>query len=379
MKRKRICAWFITVAMLLTMLPSAFAVSFADTRGHWAEDEINRWSDRGVIQGHDGDFEPNSPITRADMAVIIDRVMDYQTKAENNFADLGTAYYTDPILRVAQAGVIQGDGKNVRPKDKITREEVVSMLARALSVTVGGSSTNFADNSRISSWAMSNVAAFAENGYIAGRSGNRFEPKANITRAEVVKLLDNMISDYITESGTATPKGTGIVIVKASGVTLSKAKLSNTVVLGGKAGQVKATDCEITGKVVKIHNSTLVIGGSTGGSTGGSSGGSSAPAAPGAYPLPKGQETSKSLGVFNYDMTYAVTLTAQDGADIYYEIAEGKDKAPVPTTKSKKFETYQYGQIEITQPTASADGPVTKTYNVKAIAVKNGRTSSVAN
>ena len=25
--------------------------------------------------------------------------------------------------------------------------------------------------------------------------------------------------------------------------------------------------------------------------------------APGAYPLPKGQEKSKSLGVFNYDMT----------------------------------------------------------------------------
>lgn len=325
MKRKRIYAWFITVAMLLTMLPSAFAVSFADTRGHWAEDEINRWSDRGVIQGHDGDFEPNSPITRADMAVIIDRVMDYQTKAENNFADLGTAYYTDPILRVAQAGVMQGDGKNVRPK-------------------------------------------------------------ANITRAEVVKLLDNMISDYITESGTATPKGTGIVIVKASGVTLNKAKLSSTVVLGGKAGEVKATDCEITGKVVKIHNSALVTsgststGGSTGGSSGGSSGGgSSAPAAPSAYPLPKGQETSKSLGVFNYDMTYFVTLTAQDGADIYYEVAEGADKAAVPTTASKKFETYQYRQIEITQPTASAEGPVTKTYNVKAIAVKNGRTSSVAN
>ena len=378
MKRKRICAWFITVAMLLTMLPSAFAVSFADTRGHWAEDAISRWSDRGVIQGHNGDFEPDSPITRADMAVIIDRIMDYQTKAENKFSDLDNAYYKDPILRVAQAGVMQGDGKNVRPKDKITREEAVSMLARALSVTAGGSSTSFADNSRISSWAMANVAAFAKNGYIAGRSGNRFEPKANITRAEVIKLLDNMISDYITESGTVTPKGTGIVIVKASGVTLSKAKLSNTVVLGGKAGQVKATDCEITGKVVKIHNSTLVTGGSTSGSTGGSSGGSSAPAAPGAYPLPKGQETSKSLGVFNYDMTYAVTLTAQDGADIYYEIAEGKDKAPVPTTKSKKFETYQYGQIEITQPTASKEGPVTKIYNIKAISVKNGKTSSVA-
>ena len=379
MKRKRICAWFITLAMLLTMLPSALAASFADTRGHWAEDAISRWSDRGVIQGHNGDFEPDSAITRADMAVIIDRIMDYQTKAENKFSDLDNAYYKDPILRVAQAGVMQGDGKNVRPKDKITREEAVSMLARALSVTAGGSSTSFADNSRISSWAMANVAAFAKNGYIAGRSGNRFEPQANITRAEVVKLLDNMISDYITESGTVTPKGTGIVIVKASGVTLNKAKLSGTVILGGKAGEVKATGCEITGKVVKIHNSTLTTG-STGGSSSGSSGGSSsAPAAPSAYPLPKGQETSKSLGVFNYDMTYFVTLTAQDGADIYYEIAEGADKAAVPTTASKKFDTYQYRQIEITQPTASAKGPVTKTYNVKAVAVKNGRTSSVAN
>lgn len=101
MKRKRICAWFITVAMLMTMLPSAFAVSFADTRGHWAEDSINRWSDRSVIRGHNGDFEPNSPITRADMAVIIDRVMDYQTKAENKFSDLDNAYYKDPPARGA--------------------------------------------------------------------------------------------------------------------------------------------------------------------------------------------------------------------------------------------------------------------------------------
>lgn len=111
MKRKRICAWFITLAMLLTMLPSALAASFADTRGHWAEDAISRWSDRGVIQGHNGDFEPDSAITRADMAVIIDRIMDYQTKAENKFSDLDNAYYKDPILRVAQAGVMQGDGK----------------------------------------------------------------------------------------------------------------------------------------------------------------------------------------------------------------------------------------------------------------------------
>lgn len=65
------------------------------------------------------------------MAVIIDRVMDYQTKAENNFAVWVRRTTRDPILRVAQAGVMQGDCKNVRPKDKITCEGAVSMLAQA--------------------------------------------------------------------------------------------------------------------------------------------------------------------------------------------------------------------------------------------------------
>lgn len=78
-------------------------------------------------------------------------------------------------------------------------------------------------------------------------------------------------------------------------------------------------------------------------------------------------------------MTYYVTLTAQDGADIYYEIAEGENAAPAPTAASPKFETYQYRQVMIEQPAASADGPVSRIYNVKAIAVKDGRTSAVSN
>ena len=78
-------------------------------------------------------------------------------------------------------------------------------------------------------------------------------------------------------------------------------------------------------------------------------------------------------------MTYYVTLTAQEGADIYYEIAEGADAAPNPTSNSKKFETYQYRQVAIEQPEASKDGPVTKTYNVKAVAMKNGQSSTVSN
>lgn len=381
MKLKRVFSWLLACVMMLTMLPAAGAASFGDTRGHWAERVIGKWSDYGVIQGYNGNFNPDNPITRGDMAVVIDKLLDYQTEAENTFTDLGQAYYTGAVLRAAGAGVLQGDGRKVRPADPITREEAVSVLARALSVAPGGSSTGFADGSSIAPWAVANVAAFEQKGFVKGRPGNLFDPKANVTRAEVVQMLDNMIADYITESGTATPKGDGIVIVKASGVTLDKAELSGTLILGGKAGEVLAKDSKITGEVVKIHTSALKVqsSGTSGGSSGGSSGGASRPAAPGAYPLPKGQETSKSLGVFDYDMTYYVTLTAQDGADIYYEIAEGENAAPAPTAASPKFETYQYRQVMIEQPAASADGPVSRIYNVKAIAVKDGRTSAVSN
>lgn len=153
MKRKRVLAWILTCAMLLTMLPLAGAVSFRDTQGHWAQDVIDKWSEYGVIQGYDNNFEPDAPITRGDMAVIIDRIMDYQEEAENTFSDLGTAYYTDAVLRVAAAGVMEGYNGQVRPDDPITREEAVCVLARALSVAGGSGSAGFADSSSISAWA----------------------------------------------------------------------------------------------------------------------------------------------------------------------------------------------------------------------------------
>lgn len=384
MRRKRLIAWLLSCAMLLTLFPFAGAAAYQDTKGHWAEGLIDKWSGYGVIEGYDGEFSPDDPIIRGDMAVIIDRLLDYQSKADNTFSDLGQAYYTDAVLRAAQAGVMQGYDGKVRPEEYITREEAVCMLARAMSVAGSSGSSGFTDDASISSWAKSNVVSFAQKGYVNGQPGNRFAPQDNVTRAEVVQILDNMISDYITKSGTVTKVGDGIVIVKASGVTLDGVDVKDNLVLGGLAGTVIAKNCDLSGKTVRIAQSTLKTEDTTG--SGGSSGGSSSKvAAPDAYPLPKGEEDSKSLGVFDYDMTYYVTLTAEEGADIYYEIAEGKDAAPEPTTDSNKFETYQYKQIMIEQPTSDSSTAEEKNqtrekvYNVKAIAVRGTRTSEVAN
>lgn len=46
-----------------------------DITGHWAEKSIRRTISRGLMQGYpDGSFQPDKPVTRAELAVILDRL-----------------------------------------------------------------------------------------------------------------------------------------------------------------------------------------------------------------------------------------------------------------------------------------------------------------
>ena len=50
-------------------------VAVDDVTGHWAEKEIRRCMERGVMKGYpDGSFQPDKPVTRAELAVILDRL-----------------------------------------------------------------------------------------------------------------------------------------------------------------------------------------------------------------------------------------------------------------------------------------------------------------
>ena len=48
-----------------------------DITGHWAEKAIRRCMERGLLKGYpDGSFGPDKPVTRAELAVILDRMED---------------------------------------------------------------------------------------------------------------------------------------------------------------------------------------------------------------------------------------------------------------------------------------------------------------
>ncbi len=257
MKRKNGLIIILALTLILALNSTVFAADYSDTSGHWARTEINKWSNAGILQGCDGKFRPSDSITRGEMAIIIDRIMDYQVTVNNSFADFpGDAYFTDSILKANAAGVILGDAGRARPNDYITREEVAVMLGRAFGVEASGvGSLHFTDKNNIASWASSMVLAMESRGFVNG-TDNKFLPKNNISRAEVVKIIDNIVRRFINKAGTYNDNVVGSLVVNVPGVTLKDMTVSGDLIIAAGVGQG-----EITMDNVKVNGNLIVKGG----------------------------------------------------------------------------------------------------------------------
>ncbi len=253
MKLKTAILAMINCVMLLVFIPmTADASGFEDTSEHWARDEINLWSEHGIIAGFDGQFRPNDNITRGEFSVILDRVMGYEVLAENSFSDLDDNYYTQAVLRVNRAGVILGAEGKVRPTDSISREEAAVMIARAMNFDLSGYvDTDFNDNASISEWARPSISYMTAGNMLGGREDGSFDPKASVTRAEVVKMLDNSISHYIGVPGEYEGDMYGNVVISRGGVTVSNGNVYGNVIIaeGVGEGDVKLEKLHISGDV----------------------------------------------------------------------------------------------------------------------------------
>lgn len=253
MKRK-----ILSLFLALTMTVSLFTVGagaaepiYRDTDGHWAAETIEGFSRLGLIEGYNGQFFPNKNITRGEMAVILDRLMDYQTAAKNSFSDLGEAFYTDAVLKANAAGVMLGSNGTVRPTDPITRQEAAVLLCRALGLEGGGSVAQFSDRGQIASWAADAVGVMAAKKLLQGANG-MFRPADAITRAETVAILDRALGKLVSEGESATGKVDGTVVVRGAGAKLSDMTINGDLIIaeGVGVGEVHLDGVTITGRTI---------------------------------------------------------------------------------------------------------------------------------
>ncbi|NLT58570.1 MAG: S-layer homology domain-containing protein, partial [Clostridiales bacterium] len=258
----RILAMLLSAALLLSLLVlPAGAAELTDTADHWAEDVIDTWVGHGVLTGYpDGSFGPDNRISRAELAKLLNAVVGYQSRGSAVFVDVpADAWYADAVLKLATAGVMQGDAGLARPEDPVTRQEAVVLIGRAFAVPEAAAGS-FADEPAIADWARGLVGGMQAAGYVQGSGGNHFNPADSITRAEVVKLLDNLIAEYHSAAGSVggdeARTVSGNVVVNASGVTLKNLVIEGSLYLMNGIGEG-----DFDGEGLQVAGTTYVWGG----------------------------------------------------------------------------------------------------------------------
>ncbi|OZQ82866.1 S-layer homology domain-containing protein, partial [Paenibacillus sp. VTT E-133291] len=177
--------------------------TFGDLNGHWAKASINLLASKLIVSGTNNDtFSPSQSITRAEFAALITRSLGLSTVGgEASFKDVNpSAWYADAIRTAAEAELISGysDG-SFKPGSPITRQEMASVLAKAIKYT--GKTLNadpaalakFSDAVSIPAWSQAAITEIATAGIIQGATDGSFAPQKLATRAEAVTMLEKTL------------------------------------------------------------------------------------------------------------------------------------------------------------------------------------------
>ncbi|MGK9252154.1 S-layer homology domain-containing protein [Paenibacillus humicus] len=188
-------------ALTAPLFPSAQAAAaapaFKDVSGSYAESAILRLAKLGIVSGTSADrYSPARSVTRAELATLIARTLGLEPvqAAIPAFRDVARSSAFYPMIQAAvNIGWIGGrSADRFEPAASVTREEAAVMLLRALKrgAPVGGE-TVYRDQERISPWAEASVLEMNRLSLMAGDQGY-FRPKAAISRAEAAVLLDRI-------------------------------------------------------------------------------------------------------------------------------------------------------------------------------------------
>lgn len=110
---------------------------FSDVaRERWSVREIEYMADKKVLQGYPtGEFGPEGNLTRAELAAIIARVGNFtETDGANSFTDLNDSHWAyQSVLSLCKAGIVSGyeDG-TFKADNNVTRAEVMAIVNRFL-------------------------------------------------------------------------------------------------------------------------------------------------------------------------------------------------------------------------------------------------------
>ncbi|MFS0783370.1 S-layer homology domain-containing protein [Bacillus sp. 1P06AnD] len=181
---------------------------------------INDLVNRKVVYGYSKDkFDPTGTVTRGQFATMLARALNLPL-ADSKFKDLpkSKALYKD-VSRAAVAGLIKGNTKGyVYPEKAVSRADIAVMIDRAMNIKgkfTESTNLSFKDSGSIPNYALESVKRMTKYGIISGKSNNTFAGGEFADRAtssvfvyRMLNVLENNTSSTPTPPVTQPEKPT---------------------------------------------------------------------------------------------------------------------------------------------------------------------------
>ena len=171
---------------------------YAGWTGSSVPDSLNGEDHFAYVQGYaDGTVRPNTPVTRAQVATILFRLLDESVRKEyltesNTFTDVAANYWANTaISTMANMGVFKGrTADRFDPNAPITRGEFAAVCARFDDSKVKTTETYSDINGY---WAANEILRAAALGWVQGYQDGSYRPNNSITRAQVVTMINRVL------------------------------------------------------------------------------------------------------------------------------------------------------------------------------------------
>ena len=192
------------------------AAAFSDIEGHWAAKQITAAADMSLVNGMgDGTYAPEGTVTRAQFVQMMVNLLG-ETEAGTGcpYTDIvgeesNPWYYTAVSKAWELELIVFADGETFLPEQAITREEMATLLSKALQSKGLVADDSFAIDQVVSDSADITEAYLADAKFVVfheimnGMEDGKFYPQGETTRAQAATVLvrayyamaDNEMSD----------------------------------------------------------------------------------------------------------------------------------------------------------------------------------------
>jgi len=254
------------IALIMCLILSA-QISWAspvDLKSHWAYDSMLKLAEARVFSPVTREWDLDDPISRGAFTRLMNRTWGNSMSTNETFDDVGVenVYFADISRAVAQ-GYVDGypDGQ-FKPESTITRQEAAVIVTKAAKIesTTLDVVKAYEDSDSVPEWSRMYMSNMIMNGYFSGYPDKTIRSNEEITYGEALALIDNVMglacqSDQVYDDLKVI---NGNVSVIKPNTMLKNMIIEGNLIIGG---QVEEGDVTLSG--VEVTGDLLVFGGGT--------------------------------------------------------------------------------------------------------------------